>query len=208
MALDQIMQNADYKIWLIALQNKFRSTQLKAAVAVNRQMLQFYWELGEEIVGRQMQYQWGEGFIVQLSRDLSAAFPEMKGFSRRNIEVIRQWYQFYSAVVRPQIAQQPVAQLPVTQLSQLTQIPWGHHQAILNKCKQVEEALYYVHSVSQHNWSRSVLVHQIESGLYQREGKAITNFSHTLPAPLSDLAQQTLKDPYILDFLSLAACRT
>ena len=194
MAVNQLTQDKDYKAWLTSLKQKFRTSQLKAAVSVNRELLEFYWELGAEIVARQALQRWGDGFLQQLSQDLMAAFPEMKGFSRRNIEVIRQWHLFYS---------QPIAQQPVAQLAGITQIPWGHNQAIINKCKQVDEALYYVRSVTQHNWSRSVLVHQIESGLYQREGKAITNFAHTLPMPQSDLAQQTLKDPYILDFLSL-----
>lgn len=194
MAVNQLTQDKDYKAWLTSLKQKFRTSQLKAAVSVNRELLEFYWELGAEIAARQALHRWGDGFLQQLSQDLMAAFPEMKGFSRRNIEVIRQWHLFYS---------QPIAQQPVAQLAGITQIPWGHNQAIINKCKQVDEALYYVRSVAQHNWSRSVLVHQIESGLYQREGKAITNFAHTLPMPQSDLAQQTLKDPYILDFLSL-----
>lgn len=202
MAVNTLTQNKDYKAWLTSLKLKFRTAQLKAAVSVNQELLAFYWELGAEIVARQAQHRWGDGFVQQLSQDLRAEFPEMTGFSRRNIEVVRQWHLFYSQPVTQEPGA-PIAQQPVAQLAGITQIPWGHNQAIINKCKQVDEALYYVRSVVQHNWSRSVLVHQIESGLYQREGKAITNFATTLPAPQSDLAQQTLKDPYILDFLSL-----
>lgn len=194
MATNTLTQDKDYKVWLTGLKQKFRTAQIKAAVAVNRELLQFYWELGADIAARQDLHRWGDGFLRQLSRDLTAEFPEMKGFSRRNLELIRQWHRFYNA---------SIAQQPVSQLAEITQIPWGHNLVIISKCKQLDEALYYVRSVLRYNWSRSVLVHQIESGLYQREGKAITNFAHTLPAPQSDLARQTLKDPYILDFLAL-----
>ncbi|WP_252177108.1 PDDEXK nuclease domain-containing protein [Endozoicomonas sp. 4G] len=185
--------DGEYKNWLKTLKQKVLSTQLKAAVQVNSTLLAFYWELGEDIVRRQAQANWGEGFLKQLSKDLMSDFPEMKGFSRRNLELIRQWYTFWSD--DGAIAQQPVAQL--------TQIPWGHNQLIINKCKSKQEALYYVQNTIKHGWSRSVLTHQIESGLWQREGQAVSNFSATLPAVQSDMAQQTLKDPYVFDFLAL-----
>ena len=122
-------------------------------------------------------------------------FPDMKGFSARNMKYIRQWFLFYNT---PQtIGQQAVAQL--------THIPWGHNLVIISKCQHREEALFYVQNTLAHNWSRSVLTHQIESRLYEREGKALTNFAVTLPRPQSDLAQQTLKDPYIFDFLTMTA---
>jgi predicted nuclease of restriction endonuclease-like (RecB) superfamily len=119
---------------------------------------------------------------------------------------VRQWYLFYhpkdSIVQQPvgQIGQQPVAQLPA---NEITQIPWGHNITIISKCENVPEAIFYVQSTITHNWSRSVLVHQIESGLYKREGKAVNNFSLTLPKPQSDLALQTLKDPYMFDFITM-----
>jgi predicted nuclease of restriction endonuclease-like (RecB) superfamily len=155
MELNQLTQNNDYKTWLTALKQKFRSTQLKAAVAVNHSLLQFYWELGADIIARQETHAWGEGFLPQLSRDLTAAFPDMKGFSPRNLASIRQWHLFYRSTILLQ---------PVAKLQALIQIPWGHHQTILNKCKKIDEALYYVNSVSQHNWSRSVLTHQKGNG--------------------------------------------
>lgn len=120
-------------------------------------------------------------------------FPEVKVFSKRNLELIRQWYTYWSQDAA--IAQQTVAQITV--------IPWGHNQAIVNKCESSEEALFYVEGVQTHGWSRNVLIHQIESGLWQRGGKAISNFEQTLPLIQSDLAKQSLKAPYVFDFLSL-----
>lgn len=188
-----IKQNASYKKWLTELKQKVSTIQIKAAVAVNSEMLRFYWELGADIVEKQASSNWGDGFIKQLSIDLMAEFSDVKGFSERNLKYIRQWYLFYSQ--KPAIGQQPVAQL--------AEIPWGHNLAIITKCHDPEEAIYYVLSTLLHNWSRSVLIHQIESRLFEREGKAITNFTNSLPAVQSDLAQQTLKDPYIFDFMTL-----
>jgi len=183
----------NYSAWLKEIKNKVRTVQLKATVKVNSEMLNFYWELGADIVEKQATAKWGDGFLSKLSHDLMAEFPDMKGFSERNIKYIRQWFLFYNS--QKAIGQQAVAQL--------VQIPWGHHIAIISKCKNMDEALYYVQNTVTYFWSRSVLVHQIESGLYEREGKSITNFKSTLPQPQSDLAVQTLKDPYIFDFLTL-----
>jgi len=191
---NELSLNNEYKHWLKDLKQKVLQSQLKAVVKVNGALLEFYWELGEEIVHRQAQARWGDGFLKQLSQDLMAEFPEMKGFSKRNLEQIRKWYQFWSSA--SEIAQQPVAQL--------WQIPWGHNLKIIAKCQSVEEAVYYVQNTMDNGWSRSVLTHQIESGLWQRKGKAISNFNETLPAPQSDLAQQALKDPYVFDFLTLS----
>ncbi|HAH31763.1 MAG TPA: DUF1016 domain-containing protein [Elusimicrobia bacterium] len=215
-----LIHDKNYKAWLTELKGKIRNTQLKAAVTVNTQLLEFYWELGADIIAKQTQAAWGSGLIDQLSKDLMSEFPEMKGFSRRNLMYIQEWYLFYTkSIVQQavgQIARQPVSQLqknqfvpqPVGQLVQqpvalITQIPWGHNIAIISKCENIDEALYYAQSTTKYNWSRTVLVHQIESGLYKREGKAVNNFAVTLPKPQSDLAVQTLKDPYIFDFLSM-----
>ena len=182
----------NYRQWLAALKTRFRQVQIKAAVAVNTALLQFYWELGADIVQRQDGQAWGSGFLERLSQDLRAEFPQVQGFSLRNLKYIRQWHSFWAAA---SIGQQAVAQL--------TAIPWGHNLAIISKCRSHAEALYYVQQTQAHGWSRAVLTHQIESGLWQREGQAISNFASTLPAPQSELAAQVLKDPYIFDFLSL-----
>ena len=215
-----LLRDNDYKVWLADIKSRIRNVQIKAALKVNTELLSFYWELGADIVARQEETAWGDGFLLQLSKDLMAEFPEMKGFSRRNLELIRKWHLFYKqAMLSGQIAKQLVSQMPKTHkkenneqlpgrigqqlVEQITSIPWGHNIAIITKCKNLEEALYYVQSTILHNWSRSVLVHQIESRLYKREGKSVNNFTVTLPKEQSDLARQTLKDPYIFDFLSM-----
>jgi len=206
MTSKEAVPNSDYAQWLGELKSRFSSLQLKAAVAVNTALLQFYWELGQDIVAKQQNHAWGDGFLAQLSQDLRREYPEIKGFSLRNLKYIRQWFVFWSD---QSIGQQAVAQLSPPAIaqqavSQLHSIPWGHNLAIIAKCKGQQEALYYVQNTLAYGWSRSVLTHQIASGLWQREGKAISNFAQTLPAAQSDLATQTLKDPYVFDFLSLS----
>ena len=198
---NQPIKTSEYRDWLKEIKQRVRQAQAKAAVQVNTALLTFYWELGADIVERQKAAKWGSGFLKQLSTDLMSEFPDMKGFSLRNIKYIRQWHLFYSKSLTDcdtdcvAIGQQPVAQL--------VQIPWSHNLIIISKCKDVTEALYYANKTTEHNWSRNVLTHQIESGLYQREGKAITNFTETLPSQQSDLAKQLIKDPYCFDFLTL-----
>lgn len=189
--MNKAIKDANYLNWLGILKQQFRQAQLKAVVKVNQELLQFYWHLGGEILINQQQAQWGKGFLTQLSQDLMAEFPEAKGFSVRNLKYIRQWRSFYAA-----IGQQAVAQL--------CQLPWGHNIAIISKSQSTEEALYYAQNALTYGWSRAVLIHQIESGLWQREGKALSNFAKTLPTAQSDLAQQSLKDPYVFDFLTLS----
>lgn len=190
----QLPAPESYKQWLAALKTRFRQVQLKAAVAVNTELLRFYWELGADIVQRQDGQAWGSGFLERLSQDLRAEFPQVQGFSKRNLEHIRRWFRFWNS--EPAIAKQAA--------TQLLAIPWWHNVVIVSKCRSHAEALYYVQQTQAHGWSRAVLTHQIESGLWQREGQAISNFERTLPAPQSDLAAQMLKDPYVFDFLSLA----
>jgi predicted nuclease of restriction endonuclease-like (RecB) superfamily len=203
----------DYSVWLKELKNKVRLVQIKAAVKVNSELLQFYWELGADIVEKQATAKWGDGFLKQLSIDLSSEFPDMRGFSLSNLKYIKQWYLFYSQKIEK--SQQAVGQIssqallhsekPIAQqaVSQITQIPWGHNIAIISKCKNLDEAIFYIQKTIQNNWSRSVLTHHIESELFKREGKVINNFKATLPEPQSDLAIETLKDPYNFDFLAL-----
>lgn len=179
MEVKKLKTDIQYKNWIADLKTKVRTIQIRAALAVNKELLAFYWKLGADIVQKQSAVNWGDGFLTQLSADLMAEFPEMKGFSKRNLELVRQWYLFYSSDSQtgsPAIGQQLVAQLEnesrqqlVGQfakqaVSQIGQIPWGHNIAIISKCRHVEEALYYVQNTIAHNWSSSVLVHQIGTG--------------------------------------------
>lgn len=195
----QIIRNADYSAFMKDVKQRIQTAQIKAAVRVNQELLTLYWDLGEQIIEKQRDAQWGDGFLRQMSSDLQAEFPGLTGFSFTNLKYMRQWVSFWRQAVA-EIVQQPVAQIGPQLVGQ---IPWGHNLLIINKIKNCDEALFYVRKTIENNWSRAVLTHQIESGLYQRDGKAISNFEATLPAPQSDLAQQTLKDPYNFDFLML-----
>ena len=198
---NKLLVDGQYKSWLRALKQQVRITQLKAAVAVNTALLEFYWQLGADIVEKQKDAVWGSGFLKQLSRDLLQEFPDMKGFSKRNLEYVRKWYLFYEP--ERAIAKQAVSQLHNETVKLITRIPWGHNIVIVRKCNSINEAIFYAQKTIENNWSRNVLVHQIENCLHEREGMAISNFSTTLPTPHSDLAQQILKDPYNFDFLTL-----
>ena len=187
---DSPIETIEYKAFLQSVKLRIQSAQIKAATAVNQELLRLYWDLAEQIVAKQQESAWGDRFLAQMSQDLKAEFPDMKGFSERNLKYMRQWFQFWSA--QSAIRQQLVAQ-----------IPWGHNLMIVSKAKSIDEAVFYVQKTIENNWSRAVLTHQIESNLYQRSGKVINNFSTTLAAPQSDLAQQILKDPYNFDFLML-----
>jgi predicted nuclease of restriction endonuclease-like (RecB) superfamily len=195
----QIIRNADYTAFIKDVKQRIQSAQIKAAVRVNQELLGLYWDLGEQIIEKQCEASWGDGFLEQMSRDLQVEFPDLKGFSRRNLNDMKRWVSFWRQVVA-KIAKQPVLQVGPQLVGQ---IPWGHNLLIINKISDFNEALFYVRKTIENNWSRAVLTHQIESGLYQRDGKAVTNFEATLPAPQTDLAIQMLKDPYNFDFLML-----
>lgn len=209
-----------YAVWLKELKAKIRSTQIKAALAASRELILFYWELGQEIHQKQEEAQWGSSFINTLGKDLQKEFPEMSGFSPKNLRYCRAFYRFYTENT---IWQQAVAKLeegtpdivhPTGALRSncfdaiigqqpVDQIPWGHNILIFTKSKSVEEARFYISQTIESGWSRDVLALQIKSDLFARQGSAISNFKETLPAPQSDLAQQTIKDPYTFDFLSM-----
>ncbi|MDX8384051.1 MAG: DUF1016 N-terminal domain-containing protein, partial [Ghiorsea sp.] len=133
------LKQDDYKHWFGELKQKFQQTQLKAATQVNSTLLEFYWDLGSDIVEKQKNSVWGDGFLPQLSQDLMTAFPEIKGFSQRNMAFIRQWYLFWNQ--QSAIVKQPVSQLSQQLIDRLMQIPWGHNLKIIAKCKHKEEAL-------------------------------------------------------------------
>ena len=187
--MDEMSQPEDYAALLDELKHRVRTARLRASLAVNQELVLLYWSIGRDIVARQGVAGWGAKVIDHLSRDLRRAFPEMKGFSARNLKYMR---TFAEAWPDQDFVQQAVAQ-----------IPWGHNVRILDKVKDTETRRFYIEQTMAQGWSRNVLVVQIESRLHERHGAALTNFETTLPALQSDLAQQITKDPYCFDFLTL-----
>jgi predicted nuclease of restriction endonuclease-like (RecB) superfamily len=180
---------AEYADWLASLKQRIHKAQQRATLVVNRELVLLYWEIGQDILERQTKQGWGSKVVDTLAHDLRNAFPDMKGFSPRNLKYMR---AFAEAWPDREFVQAVLAQLP-----------WYHQLALLDKLRSPEERQWYAAQAIENNWSRNVLVMQIESGLRQRTGNAITNFSQRLPQPHSDLAKESLKDPYRLDFLGL-----
>ncbi len=186
----QIQPPAGYADWLTALKSRIQTARLSASLAVNKELLLLYWQIGRDILERQQIQGWGAKVIDRLALDLRRAFPDMKGFSARNLKYMR---AFAAAWPDEQFVQEVLAQ-----------ITWYHHITILDKIKDPVQREWYIRQTVEYGWSRNILVHQIETRLYERQGKAKTNFARTLPPPQLDLAQQLLKDPYQFDFLTLA----
>jgi predicted nuclease of restriction endonuclease-like (RecB) superfamily len=179
-----------YADWLADLKGRIHSAQQRATLAVNRELIQMYWQIGRDILVRQADQGWGAKVIERLAQDLRTAFPEMKGFSRANLMYMR---AFAEAWPDAEILQQAVGQLP-----------WGHNLVLLTRLKDPQQRLAYAQSAIRHGWSRNVLNIHIETGLLERTGTAVTNFDASLPKPQSDLARESLKDPYRFDFLGLS----
>jgi len=219
--------NEQYFRWISDLKQKIQQSQIKAAIQVNSALIEMYWDLGREISERSFENTYGSGFLKQLSNDLLNEFPEIKGFSLSNIKYVKSFYLFYNQNITK--SQQLVGEFKLDDNSNLQQvagefkneknpnrqqlvgefpqklflIPWGHHIQIFTKCKNVTEALFYINKTIENGWSRAVLLNMISGNLYQSQGKAITNFSKTLPDYDSELVKQTFKDPYIFDFLNI-----
>jgi predicted nuclease of restriction endonuclease-like (RecB) superfamily len=184
------------------IKSRIRSAQIKAAISVNRELIELYWDIGKLITARQKKEGWGKSVVERLSSDLRKEFPQISGFSSRNIWRMRSLYLSWTEEIRK--LTQAVAVLDGENLPlPVAEIPWGHNILLLEKLKSPSKRLWYAVKTKEIGWSRAVLAHQIESDLYGRQGKALTNFPKTLPAPQSDLANQLLKDPYHLDFLSI-----
>ncbi|MCC7335387.1 MAG: DUF1016 family protein [Pirellulaceae bacterium] len=175
----------DYAEVFESLKQRVRQSQTKAMLSVNRELISLYWEIGRQIAQRQDRDGWGKSIVDRLAHDLRAAFPLVKGFSPGNVWRMRAFYLAYQT-------DQPMAL-----------IPWFHNVVIVEKVKNPLERFWYAAKTLEHGWSRAVLTVQIERRLYQREGGAVSNFATSLPNPQSDLAQQSLKDPYLFDFLTL-----
>ena len=217
-----LSKNNDYRSWVKELKQRYLSARLKASIEANRTLLEYYWSLGHDIADKQYANTYGSGFYKILSHDLRSEMPEEKGFSESNIRYMYRFYQLYSQLFEnlPQgvedscntnllqgvedfkTANRP--QLADDLLKEIFSIPWVHQQRIIDKCKgDAEKALFFVRKVIENSWGRDMLLNFLSTDLYERQAKAITNFSKTLPALQSDLAQQTTKDPYVFNFLTM-----
>lgn len=229
-----IKMDSEYTQWVEALSRRFRQSQIKAAVKVNRELLAFYWLLGKDIVEMKAESRWGSKLIDALSADLRAELPMVKGFSATNLRYVKRFYALYVPLFQAQVVTENVfeiegtfptfAKLPQVgeklesaqkispqvgekiESSLIFSIPWGHHKLIIDRCgkeENLDKAIFYVRQTVQNNWSRAMLLNFLDTDLYERQGKAITNFKATLPPETSELAQEITKDPYSFDFLTL-----
>lgn len=217
----------DYIQWIQDVKQRFRKTQIKAAVKVNSEQLLFNWQLGRDLVIRKAEEKWGSGIVEQVSLDLQAAFPDVKGFSARNLWNMKKWYSFYAVPESTALLsdlnqivehdkeklQQVAAEIPSEKLQQVVAeypfpiafgyVPWGHHLEIITKCSSIAEALFYIQRTIEAGWSRSALENSMQADIYHKTGTAVTNFDERLPAPQSKLAQELLKENYDLRFIAL-----
>jgi predicted nuclease of restriction endonuclease-like (RecB) superfamily len=209
----------DYSRWISELSSRYRRSQIKAAVKVNEEMLRFYWELGRDIVEMQAESRWGSGFLKNLSRDLKEINPEATCFSQINLLYMKNFYLLYQPYTEiiPQLGEQftqlvaehfnedIITQQVAEQIKQeLFSVPWGHHMLLIDKSKgNPQKALFFVHQTVQNGWSRNMLLNFLGTDLYERQGKALTNFERTLPSESSELAKELTKDPYDFAFTGI-----
>ena len=183
----------DYQNWIKVLKTRYRQSQIKAAIKVNSELIQFYWSLGRDIVKMKSEARWGSGFYDSLSKDLREMLPDSKGFSPRNLRATRQFYELFP---EDEIWQQVAAKMQL--------LPWGHMLLLLSKVNgNRDKAIFYIQKTNENNWSRSMLLNYLDSDLYERSGKAINNFKMTLPNAGNDLSNDFIKNPYNFTFLSL-----
>lgn len=210
----------DYTLWVDQLCQRYRTSQIKAATKVNRSMLEFYWNLGRDIVSMKAESKWGSKFLINLSHDLKAKIPGSTCFSPTNLLYIKNFYCLYQPLlaITPQRVEQLGKQSLITNVDAITPqiveqirdevfaIPWGHHRLLIDKCSgNPHKALFYIRQTIENGWSRAMLLNFIDTDLFDRQSKAITNFKDTLPANESDLAQEITRDPYHFDFTGLRA---
>lgn len=188
--MSNLYNDQEYEHFLQAIKQQIQQAQVKAVLAVNTELIRLYWSIGKEILQRQKVQQWGAKVVDQLSKDLKSSFSNLKGFSRRNLLYMRKFAEEYPSFEFVQAA--------------LAQISWYHNITLLEKCKDKKERLWYAQKAIANGWSRNVMLMQMETNLYERQGAVISNFQETLPSANSDLVRQTLKDPYIFDFLELS----
>lgn len=197
MKKQSLQTSKSYLLWISELKKRYRSTQIKAAVAVNSSLIEFYFNLGKDICKKYDKFTkselYGRNFLEQLSNDLKKAIPEARGLSSKNIRYCKYFYELYSNLEEDQQF-----------ITQFIQIPWGHHVQIIDKCKgNQEKALFYIQRTIQNGWSRNVLLNWLSTNLYERENESQTNFAATMPSSECDLARQLVKDPQIFEVFGL-----
>ncbi len=196
-----INTDSDYNLWISQLVERYRNCQIRATVKANEELLRFYWSTGEDIVKKKAESRWGESVINSISQDLTSALPGIKGLSPTNLGYAKRFYSLYSQLdtFYPQL----VGKTEYEQLKTIIfRIPWGHQRYLIDKFyNNPKRAFYYVRLTLENGWSRAVLLNAIDMDLKEPEGKAVTNFSLTLPE--GDLAQEMTKDPYLFDFAAL-----
>ena len=191
--MDKLVEmDEQYREWISEVSSRFRQSQIKAAVKVNNEMLRFYWQLGKELHDRKNRFSYGQSFYKTISRDLRKELPDVKSFSETNLRYMQKFAELYSGASNlPQLGED----LRSGEIEPLFAIPWGHHKLIMDKCSgNLQKALFFVNQALQNGWSRAMLLNFLDTDLFERQGKAITNFKQTLPALQSDLAQEITKD--------------
>ena len=215
--------DSDYIEWITELKQRYRSAQVKAVIKVNAEKLQFNWLLGRDLVRKKAEERWGSGVVEQLSLDMQRVFPDADGFSVSNLWFMKKWYCFYTQKEAVQKLQRPVAELESEKLQQPVRefektklhqagaempaffagVPWGHHIAIITKCKSVDEALFYIKKTVEQGMSRAALINCIKADLYSHQGKIVNNFTEKLPDLQSKLVQDVLKENYDFGFATV-----
>jgi predicted nuclease of restriction endonuclease-like (RecB) superfamily len=232
MSKTSLSNNKDYLNWLFSIKSRYKQQQIKASIRVNRNLLEFYWNLGKDIVERNLENTYGSGFFRKLSMDMKKHIDDTKGFSESNLRYMHSFYSLYSQIDKKLHNIDDTQSLECADFECnndideslyhfdrnlielvkkdnlfteiLFSIPWGHHIKIINSCSgDVNKAIFYIKKTIEFNWSRSVLGNFIKTGLFEREGKAISNFQKLLSLPQGDLAQEITKDPYVFNFLSM-----
>ena len=200
---DGMLADKEYVEWLADLKRRYRQSQLRAAVKANNEILEYYWNLGRDIVAKKAESKWGSGFFNQLSLDMRAMFPGEKGFSSANLRYMKRWFEFYyQRIVNLHQAGEKLEMPAVFGI-----VPWKHHVHIFTKSQSLDEALFYINKVATEGWSRALLEHHIAAHLFESQGSAITNFDATLPSSQIEEAKQLLKKEYDLSFITVEAVK-
>jgi len=201
------IMRADFPKLLSAIKLRVQQAQTRALLAANAELVKLYWDIGQMIGRRQRREGWGSGVIPRLARSLQKELPEQRGFSERNIKLMVQFAREYPRAFGREaaIGQPAVAQIPTTTQGQqlVAQIPWAHNVLLMQRVEDASNRYWYMAETLANGWSRNVLLAMIQSGAHRRKGKSISNFDRSVPSPQSDLVQQTLKDPYVFDFLTI-----